>query len=140
MRSKMTWPVSCTRPWNPPTYRCGSANATETGSRQLPDQHHAMPPSQPGHDARTSGASHPEPASPQIAAGEHVKERHKRDEAEDSPRQLPAACHVGAGGQVDPHEDNSERVEEADQQFEELLHAPESTSAGMNTDAQQHPH
>jgi hypothetical protein len=21
--------VSCTRPWNPPTYRCGSANTTE---------------------------------------------------------------------------------------------------------------
>jgi hypothetical protein len=30
-RSVMTWPVSCTRPWNPPTYRCGSANATEAG-------------------------------------------------------------------------------------------------------------
>ncbi len=31
----MTWPVSCTRPWNPPTYRCGSANATESGFRRF---------------------------------------------------------------------------------------------------------
>ena len=29
MPSKMTWPASCTRPWNPPTYRCGPANATD---------------------------------------------------------------------------------------------------------------
>ena len=29
--SVMTWPVSCTRPWNPPTYRCGSASTTEAG-------------------------------------------------------------------------------------------------------------
>ena len=34
-RSAMTWPVSCTRPWNPPTYRCGSANATEYGFCRL---------------------------------------------------------------------------------------------------------
>ena len=31
----MTWPVSCTRPWNPPTYRCGPANATEPGFRRV---------------------------------------------------------------------------------------------------------
>ena len=27
--------MSCTRPWNPPTYRYGSANATESGFRLL---------------------------------------------------------------------------------------------------------
>jgi hypothetical protein len=31
----MAWPVSCTRPWNPPTCRCGSANATQSGFRRL---------------------------------------------------------------------------------------------------------
>ena len=30
-RYEMTWPVSCTRPWHPPTSRCGSATATEAG-------------------------------------------------------------------------------------------------------------
>ena len=29
------WPVSCTRPWNPPTYRCGPASATEAGCGRL---------------------------------------------------------------------------------------------------------
>jgi hypothetical protein len=41
IRSEMTWLVSCTRPWNPPTYRCGAANATESGFRRL------RPPSSP---------------------------------------------------------------------------------------------
>jgi hypothetical protein len=30
------WLVSCTRPWNPPMYRCGSANATEADFRHPP--------------------------------------------------------------------------------------------------------
>ena len=38
---KATWPVSCTKRWNPPTYRCGSANAAETGFRQLRRQRQA---------------------------------------------------------------------------------------------------
>ena len=29
-RSAMTWPVSCTRPWNPPTYRCGLLRGRRT--------------------------------------------------------------------------------------------------------------
>jgi hypothetical protein len=32
---KITWLVSCTRPWNPPTSRCGSANATEASFRRF---------------------------------------------------------------------------------------------------------
>jgi hypothetical protein len=35
-------PVSCTKPWNPPTYRCGSANTTESGFRRL-RRHQARP-------------------------------------------------------------------------------------------------
>src|SRR5580704_14339830 len=31
----MTWPVSCTGPWNPPTSRSGSAHPTEAGSRHF---------------------------------------------------------------------------------------------------------
>src|SRR5580700_336291 len=55
----MTWPASCLGPWNPPTSRCGSANATEAGSRRrrpcpvgaasptqaLQDQRQPKPPS-----------------------------------------------------------------------------------------------
>jgi hypothetical protein len=29
--SLLTWPVSCSRSWNPPAFRCGSATATGTG-------------------------------------------------------------------------------------------------------------
>jgi pimeloyl-ACP methyl ester carboxylesterase len=25
----MTWPTSCTRPWSPPTFRCGSASPAD---------------------------------------------------------------------------------------------------------------
>jgi hypothetical protein len=61
----MTWPVSYTRPWNPPTYRYGSANTTEAGFRRRrhpvgaasppqprPDQHQAKPPSRPSNEPR----------------------------------------------------------------------------------------
>src|ERR1700727_508988 len=41
----MIWLVSCTMLWNPPTYRCGSANATEAGFI----------------DFRLAGGSHPGP-------------------------------------------------------------------------------
>ena len=34
-RSAVIWPMACTRPWNPPTYRCGSATATEAGFHRL---------------------------------------------------------------------------------------------------------
>lgn len=69
--------------------------------------------------------------SPEVTAGEDVDERHQRDEAQDGPRQLPAARHVGAGCQVKPHQDNREGVEEADQELEKLLHCPESTEADV---------
>src|SRR5215472_244940 len=59
---------------------------------------------------------------PQIAAGEHVNERHQRDEAEDGPRDLRARADVGPGRQVDPHENDGERMEQADDQLEKLLH------------------
>jgi hypothetical protein len=42
-RSGMTWPVSCTRPWNPPTYRCGSVTAAEAGYRKLHRHRQARP-------------------------------------------------------------------------------------------------
>ena len=54
------------------------------------------------------------PVSPQIAAGEHIKERHERDEAEHSPRQLCAAPDVTAGCQVNPHQDNGDGMEDTD--------------------------
>src|SRR5712691_11379688 len=74
----------------------------------------------------------PQSASPQIPASEDVQERHERDETEGSPRQLPAARHVGAGGKVDPHQDNSERMQEADQELGELLHDLEPTRTGVS--------
>src|SRR5215472_587900 len=59
---------------------------------------------------------------PQIAAGEHVNERHQRDQAEGGPRDLRARADVGPGRQVDPHENDGERMEQADDQLEKLLH------------------
>src|SRR5579872_1451405 len=39
----MTWPASCPAPWSPPTYRCGSATATEGGYRKLHRHRQARP-------------------------------------------------------------------------------------------------
>jgi hypothetical protein len=62
------------------------------------------------------------PASPQLATREHVEKRHQRDETEHGPCQLRAAADIPAGGQVNPHQDHGNGMEEADQEFEDLLH------------------
>jgi hypothetical protein len=62
------------------------------------------------------------PALPQFATREHVEERHQRDETEHGPCQLRAAADIPAGGQVNPHQDHGNGMEEADQEFEDLLH------------------
>src|ERR1017187_3333698 len=65
--------------------------------------------------------------SPQVAAGEDVDERHERDKAEDGPGQFRASCQFAAGCQVDPHENDGEGMDETDDEFQKLLHFPEST-------------
>jgi L-glyceraldehyde 3-phosphate reductase len=55
---------------------------------------------------------------PEVAAGQHVDERHQRDDAEDGPRHLRAGRQVGAGRKVDPDEHDRERVDEADQNLD----------------------
>jgi hypothetical protein len=62
------------------------------------------------------------PASPQLATREHVEKRYQRDETEHGPCQLRAAADIPAGGQVNPHQDHGNGMEEADQEFEDLLH------------------
>jgi hypothetical protein len=59
---------------------------------------------------------------PEVAAGEHVDEGHQRDKPENGPGQLRAAANVVAGGQVDPHQDHGDRMEEAEQELDNLLH------------------
>jgi hypothetical protein len=54
------------------------------------------------------------PASPQLATREHVEKRHQRDETEHGPCQLRAAADIPAGGQVNPHQDYGNGMEEAD--------------------------
>jgi hypothetical protein len=58
----------------------------------------------------------------EIAAGQHVDERHERDYPEDGPRELNAAAQVVTRRQVDPHQDYSQRVKETEQQLYQLLH------------------
>src|ERR1039458_4595468 len=70
------------------------------------------------------------PTSPQVAAGEHVDERHKWDQTEDGPRHLGAAPDIGARSQVNPNEDDGERMQQTDEEFEKLLHCTKSTWAG----------
>jgi len=48
---------------------------------------------------------------PEVAAGEHVQERHQRDQGEDRPGQLRASRGVPAREQVDPDQDYRKRVE-----------------------------
>jgi hypothetical protein len=62
------------------------------------------------------------PTSPQLATREHVEERHQRDETEHGPCQLRAAADIPAGGQVNPHQDHGNGMEETDQELEDLLH------------------
>jgi hypothetical protein len=62
------------------------------------------------------------PDSPQLATREHVEKRHQRDETEHGPCHLRTASDIPAGGQVNPHQDHGNGMEEADQEFEDLLH------------------
>ena len=62
------------------------------------------------------------PDSPQVATREHVEKRYERDEAEHGPCQFRAAANIPASGQVNPHQDYGNGMEEADQEFEDLLH------------------
>jgi two-component system, OmpR family, sensor histidine kinase BaeS len=78
------------------------------------------------HGGRLSAASRPGQGtrmtltlgSPQVAAGEHVDERHERNDAEDGPGHLDAGAHFGICGQVDPHQHNGDRVQKTDEQLE----------------------
>jgi hypothetical protein len=73
-----------------------------------------------------------EPRSEQVATRQHVQERDERDQAEDAPGQLLQPGQVPPPGQVDPHQDDGDGVDEAQQQFQDLLHggsaAPPSAS------------
>ncbi len=55
---------------------------------------------------------------PEVAAGEHVDERHQRDDAEDGPGHLRAGGQVGPGREVDPDQHDRERVDEADENLD----------------------
>jgi uncharacterized protein (DUF952 family) len=59
---------------------------------------------------------------PEVAAYQHVQERDQGDQAEQGPDQLPHTGHVVAREQVDPHEDHGQRVDDAHQEFQKLLH------------------
>ena len=64
-------------------------------------------------DLRRVGAELPE-----VAAGEHIDERHQRDDAEDCPGHLRAGRQVGARREIDPDEHDRERVDEADENLD----------------------
>jgi aryl-alcohol dehydrogenase-like predicted oxidoreductase len=55
---------------------------------------------------------------PEIAAGEHVDERHQRDDAEDGPGHLRAGGQIGPSREVDPDEHDRQRVDEADKNLD----------------------
>src|SRR5690242_14636560 len=69
--------------------------------------------------------------SPQVPADEHVDERHERDQHEHGPGHLRARGYVGAGQQVDPDEDDRERMEEAEEKLDDLLHVPNLLDCGL---------
>ena len=62
-------------------------------------------------------------SSPEVAARQDVDERHDREEHEDGPGELLAAAQIIPAGEVDPREHDRKRVQEANEDFEELLHA-----------------
>src|SRR5436190_17522428 len=69
-----------------------------------------------------AGSSSGSLSSPEIAAGQHVDERHDREDEKDAPGELLTAAQVVAAGEVDPAEHDGYRVNEADEDFEKLLH------------------
>jgi organic hydroperoxide reductase OsmC/OhrA len=64
---------------------------------------------------------------PEITSGQHVQERDERDQAENGPGDLGHGAQVRPDCQVDPHEDHRYRMENADKQFQDLLHVPLTT-------------
>src|ERR1700686_4242862 len=79
----------------------------------------------------------PEPGritSPEVAAGEHVEERHERDQAEHGPCQLRAAPDFTAGGQENTHKDHGEGMDETDKELKNLLHDPNLPAPGERAD------
>jgi len=80
------------------------------------------PRSPASQDDRSRDEAFSAPASPQLATRQHVEKRYERDEAEYGPGQFRAAADIPAGGQVNPHQDHGNGMEEADQEFEDLLH------------------
>lgn len=60
--------------------------------------------------------------SPQVPAGQHVQERHQRDEAEGAPHQFLEAGEVAPRRQVDPHQDHRDGMEKAEQELQQGLH------------------
>src|SRR5450755_5048723 len=61
---------------------------------------------------------------PQITPSEYVQERHQRDKTEDPPSQFSARSQVRpVGGQVDPHEDDSQGMQKTNQDLKQLLHS-----------------
>src|SRR5581483_8641889 len=65
--------------------------------------------------------------SEEVAPGQDVQEGHERDQPEDGPRELADGGQVCAGQQVDPHEHYRQRVDNAEQEFYQLLHGTSRT-------------
>ena len=61
-------------------------------------------------------------SSPEVAAGQDVDERHDRHDHEDAPDELRQPVEVVPAEEVDPREHDGERMDEADEEFEKLLH------------------
>src|SRR5215831_19387594 len=88
-------------------------------------------PNSPPGKARSARRSH-WPASqarrrrsrplPEVAASEHVQERDQRDESENAPGELRHVTDIAPRQQIDPDQHDGDRVQETDQQLENLLH------------------
>lgn len=57
-----------------------------------------------------------------VVAGEHVQEGHEGHENGDAPRDPCEQIHAGPRREVDPDEDHGHRVQDAQKQFDDLLH------------------
>src|SRR5690348_12227817 len=60
--------------------------------------------------------------SPQVATGQHVQERHEGHDRTHRPGELAEAAQIAPTEQIDPDQDHRQRVDEAQQKLDDLLH------------------
>src|ERR1700722_2609384 len=111
----MRWPASAAR-----QRRSSTGRRCRPAARGSPSWRRRAADRRPGR-ARP-GQARRRDFLPEVSAGQHVDERHERDQAKERPGHLGPARYVAAREKVYPDQHDRERVEKTDQELQDLLH------------------